>query len=305
MAIQWFPGHMHKAGKEIKQRLPDMDLVIEVIDARIPFSSQNPLLMNLAERKPTIKVLNKVDLADIEKVKEWQAYFEQNHHIKSIALTAKDVNQAKKIIGLAHQLVPMKKDHQFISALIMGIPNVGKSTLINVLADKIIAKTGNEPAVTKSQQRIPITDDFVLFDTPGMLWPKIRHENWGLRLASTGAIKETAMTHEECAFYLVEVLRKFYPESLKNRYELQDLPDDEYQVLEQIGRRRGAMKSGGHLDMHKVSSVVVHDFRSGQLGGICLEQPWQVEKEEQEAQKLEELKRAKKELRKNRNKRKR
>lgn len=300
MSIQWYPGHMYKAGKEIKKRLPDMDLVIEVIDARIPFSSQNPLLMELAAHKPTIKVLNKSDLADEDMVKQWQDYFEQSKNIKSIAISANNPQKVKQIADLVREMFPEKKDHQFVSALIMGIPNVGKSTIINILADRTVAKTGNEPAVTKAQQRININDNFVLFDTPGMLWPKIKHENWGLRLATTGAIKETAMSHEDCAFYLVEYLHKHYPKNLMSRYEIETLKNETYDILEQIGSRRGCLKSGKRLDLHKVSSIIVTDYRSGSLGEICLENPIVVESEMKQAEILEEQRLAKKMARKKR-----
>ncbi len=300
MAIQWFPGHMYKAGKEIKKLLPEIDVVIEILDARIPFSSQNPLLMEFAAHKPSIKVLNKADLSDPELVKKWQDHLEKNDNIKTIALSAKDPDSLKKILDLARQMIPNKGDHQFITAMIMGIPNVGKSTIINILAGRIVAKTGNEPAVTKGQQRIKISEDITFFDTPGMLWPRIGHENWALRLAITGAIKETAMTHEDIAFYLIGYLMKRYPETLKQRFELDNLAEDEYSILEQIGAKRGCIKARKLLDLHKVSSIVVHEYRAGNLGGLCLELPDEVEKEKQEAIVIEEKREIKREARKKR-----
>ena len=298
MAIQWFPGHMYKAGKEIKKLLPEIDVVIEILDARIPFSSQNPLLMEFAQNKPSVKVLNKLDLADPDIVQEWQQHLEQNSNIKTIALTTQQPDKLNQILDLARKLVPNKSNHQFISAMIMGIPNVGKSTIINILANRIVAKTGNEPAVTKGQQRIKISDDVVFFDTPGMLWPKIGHELWALRLATTGAIKETAMTHEDCAFYLVGYLMKHYPDRLKQRFELGELAEDEYSILEQIGARRGCLRSKNMLDLHKVSSIVIHEYRSGKLGPICLEVPVEVEIEIQQAIELEKIQAIKREARK-------
>jgi ribosome biogenesis GTPase A len=298
MAIQWFPGHMHKAGKEIKKLLPEIDVVIEILDARIPFSSQNPLLMEFAAHKPSIKVLNKSDLSDPIIVKQWQEHLEKNDNIKTIALSAKDPEQLKKILDLSRHMIPNKGEHQFITAMIMGIPNVGKSTIINILAGRIVAKTGNEPAVTKGQQRIKISEDITFFDTPGMLWPRIGHENWALRLAITGAIKETAMTHEDIAFYLIGYLMKKYPQVLIERFELEQLADDEYAVLEQIGAKRGCIKSRGLLDLHKVSSIVVHEYRAGNFGGLCLETPEEVEVEKQQAIEIEEKREAKKAARK-------
>lgn len=302
MAIQWYPGHMYKAGKEIKQRLPEIDVVIEILDARIPYSSQNPILMEFATQKPSIKVLNKADLADSSLVEQWQTHLEKNENIKTIALTTKQPDKVKNILSLCRNMFPNKGDHQFITAMIMGIPNVGKSTIINILAERTVAKTGNEPAVTKGQQRIKISKDITFFDTPGMLWPRIGHENWALRLAITGAIKETAMSHEDIAFYLIGYLMKAYPEVLKQRFKIEDLADDEYSILEQIGAKRGCIKSRKMLDLHKVSSIVIHEYRDGNLGGICLELPQEVEKEKLEAIALEEKRAAKKEARKNRRK---
>ncbi len=300
MAIQWFPGHMYKAGKEIKKLLPEIDVVIEILDARIPYSSQNPLLMEFAAHKPSIKVLNKADLSDPLIVKTWQQHLEKNDNIKTIALSAKQPDQLKRILELCRQMIPNKGDHQFITAMIMGIPNVGKSTIINILAGRIVAKTGNEPAVTKGQQRIKISEDITFFDTPGMLWPRIGHENWALRLAITGAIKETAMTHEDIAFYLVGYLMKHYPQVLKQRFEIEQLGDDEYTILEQIGAKRGCIKARKMLDLHKVSSIVIHEYRAGNLGGLCLELPQEVEIEKTEAIIIEEKREAKKEARKKR-----
>ena len=300
MTIQWFPGHMYKAGKEIKKLLPEIDVVIEILDARIPYSSQNPLLMEFAAHKPTIKVLNKADLADAEVVEKWQKYLELNDNIKTIALSTKQPDNLKKILDLCRLMKPNKGDHQFITAMIMGIPNVGKSTIINILAERIVAKTGNEPAVTKGQQRIKISEDITFFDTPGMLWPRIGHENWALRLALTGAIKETAMTHEDIAFYLIGYLMKNYPTVLQQRFLIEELAADEYSILEQIGTKRGCIKARKMLDLHKVSSIIVHEYRAGKLGGICLELPQEVEVEKAEAIILEEKLVAKKEARKKR-----
>lgn len=302
MAIQWFPGHMYKAGKEIKKLLPQIDVVIEILDARIPFSSQNPLLMEFASEKPTIKVLNKFDLADKRVVSLWQRHLECSDNIQTIALSAKVPETLKNILDLCKCIIPNKGKHQYISAMIMGIPNVGKSTIINILADRIVAKTGNEPAVTKGQQRIKINEDIIFFDTPGMLWPKIEHENWALRLAITGAIKETAMSHEDIAFYLVGYLVQHYPDLIKNRFEIEEMAADEYSILEQIGKKRGCLKTGKLLDLHKVSSIIIHEYRAGKLGEICLELPQDVEKEKLEAVELAQKRAAKKAARQKRRK---
>jgi len=302
--IQWFPGHMHKAGKEIKQRLPDVDIVIEILDARIPYSSQNPLLMEFASQKPTIKVFNKSDLADSAALKSWQEYLEKQQNIKTISISCQQVESVKSILDLCRKMIPNKGEHQFITAMIMGIPNVGKSTIINILANRIVAKTGNEPAVTKGQQRIRISDDITFFDTPGMLWPRIGHENWAFRLAITGAIKETAMTHEDIAFHLIAYLMKNHPEVIKNRFEINQLSVDEYSILEQIGAKRGCLKSRNRLDLHKVSSIVIHEYRAGKLGHLCLEMPDIIENEIEQAIEIEKIRETKKAARQKRRKKK-
>ncbi len=193
MAINWFPGHMHKAQKEIKEILPQIDVVIEVCDARLPFSSENPMITEIRGDKPLIKILNKSDLADPKSTKVWLDYLESQHNVKAIALTTEQPSVAKNLVGLIRKLVPNKdEDGKQINAMIMGIPNVGKSTLLNTLVGKAKAKVGNEPAVTKGQQRIRLEEGLYLFDTPGMLWPKIANENSGYRLAVSGAVKDTA-----------------------------------------------------------------------------------------------------------------
>ena len=187
--IQWYPGHMHKARKEIAEVMPQMDLIIEVLDARIPYSSSNPMISDLRGDTPCIKILNKSDLADPIVTAQWLEYLELEEGVKAYALTTQQPSEIKKIPQLIRALVPNKEGaHKVIKAMIMGIPNVGKSTTINILANRIIAKTGNEPAVTKQQQRIKLDDGIVLSDTPGMLWPKVQNPLSGYRLASTGAI---------------------------------------------------------------------------------------------------------------------
>ncbi len=280
MRINWYPGHMHKAGKELKQLLPKIDLVIEVVDARIPFSSQNPMLENLRGNKPCIKILNKSDLADPATTALWQAYFERDAAIKTLALDTDKSDKSPLLLGLCRALVPDKIDSVHpMNCLIMGIPNVGKSTLINSLAGRIIAKTGNEPAVTKSQQRINLHNGVVLFDTPGMLWPKIEHIDSGYRLAITGAIKDTALEYTDIAFYAAKFLLDNYGEFLLTRYKLDSLPPSELELLETLGRQRGCLRAGGHVDLEQISTRLIHEFRSATIGLISLETPAMVEGE--------------------------
>ena len=274
MAIQWFPGHMHKAHKEIKEVLPQVDIIIEVVDARIPYSSENPLISHIREKTPCIKVLNKSDLADPAITEQWITYLEQEQGIKALAITTSKPEQVHQITKLCQQMLPnrLSQDKQ-IRAMIMGIPNVGKSTIINILADRIIAKTGNEPAVTKQQQRIRLPSGIMLSDTPGFLWPKIENVNSGYRLAVTGAIKDTAIEYEDIAYYAAEYLLENYPERLKERYELETLPQSDHELMEAIALRRGCLRAGGHFDIYKVSTILLNELRSGALGPLSVETP--------------------------------
>ncbi len=280
MAIQWYPGHMHKARKQIEEIMPQTDLIIEVLDARIPHSSENPLVSELRGDKPCIKILNKNDLADPDVTALWLTYLEQETGVKAIPLTTHEPEQVAKLLDLARKLVPHKDaETKQIRTLIMGIPNVGKSTLINTLAGRIIAKTGNEPAVTKSQQRINLKNGIVLSDTPGILWPKVENENSSYRLAITGAIKDTAMEYEDVAFFAAEYLLRAYPQALLDRYKFETLPASEIELLEEIARKRGGLRAGGRVDLHKASEILLFEFRSATLGRLSLETPAMIEKE--------------------------
>ncbi|OUS27635.1 ribosome biogenesis GTPase YlqF [Gammaproteobacteria bacterium 45_16_T64] len=299
MSIQWYPGHMNKARKQIIELLPQVDLVIEVTDARIPYSSENPLLATLRGDKPCIKVLTKSDLADPTTTQQWLDYFDQEKSTQGIALSTDQPSEMRQLLDLCRKMLPEKdKGLQSIKALIMGIPNVGKSTLINILADKIIAKTGNEPAVTKGQQRIKLDNGIVLFDTPGMLWPKVENPNSGYRLAASGAIKDTAMEYDDVAFYTAKYLLDAYPQRILERFQLDELPSSELELLETIGRQRGCLRGGGHVDLNKVSVVFLNEMRSGTLGPISLETPETMQAEEIEVARIKEEKARKEEERK-------
>ncbi|WP_349431457.1 ribosome biogenesis GTPase YlqF [Methylomarinum sp. Ch1-1] len=299
MQIQWYPGHMHKASKEIKQALPKIDLIIEVLDARIPFSSQNPMLSTLRGDKPCIRVLNKHDLADPDRTREWQDYLEQERGVKTLAATNQQADKIKQIIELCGKMLPEKTAvGKIIHTMIMGIPNVGKSTLINILADRVIAKTGNEPAVTKRQQRITLPGNIVLSDTPGVLWPNVENKNSGYRLAATGAIKDTAISHDDVAYFTAEYLLEAYPDLLKQRYQIEQLPDNEADLMETIGRKRGCLRAGKQVDLDKTAKILINEFRNGTLGQITLETPAMMEAELIELAAIREKKAAKKTARK-------
>ena len=281
MAIHWYPGHMHKAIREMTNILPEVDLVIELLDARLPASSQNPAIVTLRDNKPCIKILSKSDLANPETTARWQAHFEQDASVKTLQTTLDLNGTPQRIIRLCQALVPSRvKANLSMLVMVAGIPNVGKSTLINALAGRKIAKTGNEPAITKGQQRIKLGQGIMLLDTPGILWPKIENENSGYRLAASGAIKDTAMGIEDVAFYLADYLIKRYPVALRDRYDLTSVPDTELELLELLGARRGCLSAGGRVDLEKASAILVNEFRAGMLGAITLETPDMILEEE-------------------------
>jgi ribosome biogenesis GTPase A len=277
--IQWYPGHMHKAKKELLKILPQADIVIEVLDARIPFSSQNPLLAKLRGNKPCIKLLNKSDLADASLLLEWQEQLESDSSVRTIICNTQDT-AILKLPGMCRTMVPVReKRSAMIYALITGIPNVGKSTLINRLAGRVIAKTGNEAALTRMQQRIELSAEFTLIDTPGMLWPKIENENSGYRLAATGAIRDTAIDLQDVACFIAEFLRQNYPTRVLERFDLEHIPETEVALLEVMARKRGCIKSAAAVDYEKISRLLIAELRSGELGGFCLETPGMIERE--------------------------
>ncbi len=299
MSINWFPGHMHKAQKEIRQLLPEVDMVIEVLDARIPYSSQNPLLKSIRKNKPCIKLFNKSDLADPDLTAQWIEHLEADQTIRAYAVNTEQPELVKQIPQWCVDMFPLRENNKkAIQVLIMGIPNVGKSTVINIMADRTIAKTGNEPAVTKRQQRIKLPGNVVLHDTPGVLWPRFDNQNSAHRLALTGAIKDTVFAAEDIAFFGADYLLKAYPELLKRRYEMSVLPHDEYELLRCIGAKRGSLRAGGHVDLDKVSKLFINEYRSGQIGSITLETPQMMEAEEVQVAQMLQKKAAKKAARK-------
>jgi len=289
MAVNWYPGHMHKARKKIKEAMPHIDLVIEVLDARIPYSSRNPLVAELRGNRPCIEILNKSDLADPRATQAWLEFLEREKGVVALPLTSTQKGQARKVLELAHKLFPNRKTElKPIRTMIMGIPNVGKSTLINSLAGKAIARVGNEPAVTRQQQQINLGGGIMLFDTPGILWPRMSDENCGYRLAVTGAIKSSAIEYEDIALFAAEYLLQAYPEALQTRYGLTELPQRDMELLEALGRKRGCLRAGGRIDLHKASEILLNDLRSGALGQISMETPALVARQKEERKEKEE-----------------
>lgn len=309
MQIQWFPGHMHKARVQMKETIPKIDLVIEVLDARIPFSSENPMLEELRGDKPCLKILNKADLADPELTKVWLKHLDSRHKIKARATRTDEVSTIRKLSELCVKMVPDKVEGKSVTTMIAGIPNVGKSTIINILAGKKVAKTGNEPAVTKGQQRINIGNSVTLLDTPGVLWPNVENINSGFRLAAIGSVKETAMDYADVGFFAAGFMLKFYGERLVERYGLDAMPDDAMGFIEAVGRKRGCLRKAGLVDIDRASKIFVTELRAGKLGPVTLETPEMMEAEkvetanrlEQKAQKKEESRRKRKAAFKERN----
>ncbi|MGB1951773.1 MAG: ribosome biogenesis GTPase YlqF [Marinobacter sp.] len=285
MAINWFPGHMHKARKEIKKVMPQMDLIIEVLDARIPFSSENPLVPNLRGDTPLIKVLNKRDLADPDITAQWQAWLEKERGVRTITLTHNQRSEALDILRLAAEMTPgHDRQKSALRVMILGIPNVGKSTLINTLAGRPAAKTGNEPAVTRAQQAIKLPDNILLYDTPGFLWPKLSPEACGYRLAITGAIRSAVLDFEDVALFEADYLLQAYRDLVMQRYGLDETPVDGLALMDAIAGKRRFFARGGIPDLHKVSEVLLNELRAGTLGRISLETPAMVEQETREAE---------------------
>ncbi len=275
MAIQWFPGHMHLTRQAIAERIKETDVVIELLDARLPGSSANPLLAELTGNRPKLKVLNKQDLADPRQTEAWLAHYNALPATRAIGLDASEAAPAQRLIDACRALAPLRGGMaKPLRVLICGIPNVGKSTLINTLTGKKATKTGDEAGITKVEQRIALASDFYLFDTPGMLWPRIIVEKSGYNLAASGAVGRNAFNEEEVALDLLGYLKQHYPASLAERYKLDAVTglDDEV-LLAEIGRKRGALQSGGRINLQKAAEVVVYDLRAGNLGRVTLETP--------------------------------
>ena len=296
MSIQWFPGHMHATQKAIAKRLPDIDVVVELLDARLPGSSSNPLLAGLTQGKPALKLLNKQDLADPETTALWLAHFQAQSDTRALGLDASVPGPAKLLIAACRALAPLRGGMvKPLRVLICGIPNVGKSTLINTLGGKRSAQTGDEPGITKTEQQIVLASDFYLFDTPGLLWPRISVERSAYHLAAAGSIGRNAYDEREVALALLGSVRPAYADRLQARYKLDDSPElSDEALLAAIGRKRGALRAGGVVDLQKAAEIVLNDFRAGAWGRVSLETPEQFQQWQAEAVLLDEARLAKK-----------
>ncbi|MES2623951.1 MAG: ribosome biogenesis GTPase YlqF [Pseudomonadota bacterium] len=270
MTIGWYPGHMHKARKDITLALHQVDAVIEIVDARLPYSSENPLLNRLVGTKPRLRVLNKADLADPEVSALWLDYYSAQG-IDCLLLHRNNDSAVKQVLRKVTTRLEARNSRAN-RIMIVGIPNVGKSTLINLLAERKIAKVGDEPAVTKARQEIKLGENLVLLDTPGILWPKLEDQQAAYRLAATGAIRNTAIELGDVGLFAVEFLQQRYPDRVKERYQLASVAMQPLALLEAIGKKRGCLTKGG-IDFTKAGELVINDLRTGKLGLVSLEMP--------------------------------
>ncbi len=276
MSIQWYPGHMNAARKKAAETMENTDLVIEVLDARLPEASCNPMVeeLRLFRQRPCLKILNKTDLADPDATAAWAEYYNAKEGVTAYPMTTKKPGDVAKIPALAKSLAPHRGvPTKPLRIMIMGIPNVGKSTLMNALLKKKVAKVGDEPAVTKMQQKLYLDKNTVLVDTPGMLWPKIAMASDGLMLAASHAIGSNALIEEEVAVFLAEELLARYPALLQARYGFKADDLDGIGVIEGVAARRGYRQKGGELDFEKAAHIFLQDYRTGTLGRISLETP--------------------------------
>ena len=278
MSIQWFPGHMTSARRKAAEAMEFIDVVIEVLDARLPEASCNPMIRELREhrQRPCLKILNKADLADPAVTQAWLKFYNKQPGIKAVALSCKNAGDAARVTSLCQPLAPHRDNtHKPLRMMIMGIPNVGKSTLMNMLLKRRVANVGDEPAVTKSQQCHNINDHMTLTDSPGLLWPKIERPEDGLKLATIHAIGRNAVIEEEVAEFLATTLLSRYPGLLAARYGVAEEELDGVGVIEAIAKKRGCLLKGrgGEPDLEKAAMILLTEYRSGKLGRISLETP--------------------------------
>jgi ribosome biogenesis GTPase A len=273
MTIRWYPGHMGKALEKIADLIKKVDVVIEVLDARLPLSSSNHQLQALRRTKPWIKVLNKPDLADPAVTTAWLKTFKSEAGVSALAISAKKHSDTKQLIKLCQQLTPKRGGPGYpVRVMVVGIPNVGKSTLINTLAGRSLAKVGDKPAITTVNQRIEL-DGITLSDTPGVLWPDMDDQDGAYRLAASGAIGANALDAHAVALFAGDYLLRRYPELVKSRYRLAEMPETPSALLEQLGRSMGCLIAGGEIDMNRASEAFLRELRAGKIGRISLEEP--------------------------------
>jgi ribosome biogenesis GTPase A len=278
MKIKWFPGHMGAAQDKISEMIKKTDVIIEILDARLPDSSSNHLIEQLRRGKPCIKVMNKNDLADPAVTRAWVRSFERLAGVRALPLSAKQPREVQPLLKLCRRLAPNRGNPGFpVRAMIVGIPNVGKSTLINTLAGRSLAKVGDKPAITTITQQIDLGNNMLLYDTPGLLWPNMDDQTAAYRLAASGAIGEGALDYTSVGLFAADFMLERYPELLHKRYRLDENIAERMEVLAQIGRRLGCLVSGGEVDLHRAAEAFLRELRSGKLGRISFEEPHQAD----------------------------
>lgn len=279
MKINWYPGHMKKTLEDIQNKQKAVDFYIEIIDARIPVSSTNPMLKEILKNKPRLVLINKADLADPEENIKWAEHYNKEPNTRALLYNATDGKQGKKLYRasqeLNRELLERRKkkgrEDRSLKAMVVGIPNSGKSTFINTFVGKKSTKTGNRPGVTKSNQWIRIHRDLSLLDTPGVLWPKFSDEKTGYHLAFVGSIKDEILDRESLALKLVEVLSNSHPELLTSRYGIENFDRKPIEIMDEIGEKRGAILRGGLIDYERTANIILDDFRKGLMGRVTLE----------------------------------
>lgn len=276
MNIQWFPGHMLETKKLLQHSAAKADVILEILDARVPGASENPLVENLCRNKTQVKILNKMDLADPQVTDQWMTYFEKSRNTRAIAINATDKSLAQKALEYATSTIQRNRAKK-LKLMVVGIPNTGKSTLLNTLAGKKVAKTGNTPAVTRHQQRTSLQNNMDIYDTPGILWPVIEPVQRAYALAVTGAISDTAVDYQDIAWFAARLLLERYPDLLMTRFRFLDrLPGDEADLIAQIGAARGCLKAKAKIDFQKAAAVLIQEIRTGKIGRISLETPFDI-----------------------------
>ncbi|MFD1862456.1 ribosome biogenesis GTPase YlqF [Planococcus chinensis] len=278
MTIQWFPGHMAKARREVTEKLKLVDIIFELVDARLPLSSRNPMIDQVINQKPRLIILNKMDMADETETKKWIRYFEEQG-TRAVAINSLEGKGLQAVTKASKEILEEKWNRMIakgikpraIRAMIVGIPNVGKSTLINRLSKKSLAKTGNMPGVTKAQQWIKVGKEIELLDTPGILWPKFEDPEIGFKLAVTGAIKDSVIQMQELAIYALKFLEQRYPERLKERYGIDAVDEEIVKTFDHIGKKRSFVSPGGEVDYEMTAEAIVRDIRNQYLGRVTFD----------------------------------